>query len=232
VKVKVFISWSGEPSRSIALALHNWLETVAQHVQPWMSEEAIESGRRWNEEIARALDDTDFGIVCVTAQNQHAPWLMFEAGALARRVGVGRVVPLRIHLTNAQLKEPLASFQGVELTKEGMRRLVQDIMRLRDDPLSPAQVIELFEDAWPRFEAKVNEAIQRGPDVEGPPRSQEEILEELLEGVRRLERVQSREVSGTATAALGRVVADATGGQDAVVRFIEGSPPPIMRQRS
>jgi hypothetical protein len=83
---KVFISWSGEPSRSIARALHDWLPTVAQHVRPWMSDQEIGTGRRWNEEIAKALDDTDFGIVCVTAQNQHAPWLMFEAGGLAKRL--------------------------------------------------------------------------------------------------------------------------------------------------
>jgi TIR domain-containing protein len=103
-----------------------------------MSDQEIETGRRWNEEIAKALDDTDFGLVCVTA-DQHAPWLMFEAGGLAKRLGVGRVVPLRIGLKSAQLKEPLARFQGVDLDKEGVRKLIQDIMVLRqDNPLAQA----------------------------------------------------------------------------------------------
>jgi hypothetical protein len=190
--VRVFISWSGEPSRSIARVLRGWLQAVAQHVEPWMSDQEIETGRRWNEEIAKALDDTDFGIVCVTAENQHAPWLMFEAGGLAKRLGVGRVVPLRIGLKSAQLKEPLASFQGVDLNKEGVRRLVQDVMALRDNPLSQAQVDEIFEDAWPRLEAKVDEAMQQSPDVERPSRSPDDMLEEVLEGVRRIEREQSR----------------------------------------
>ncbi len=67
---QVFISWSGEPSRSIARALGNWLRGVAQHVRTWVSDEVIETGRRWSEEIVKALDETDFGIVCVTAENQ------------------------------------------------------------------------------------------------------------------------------------------------------------------
>jgi hypothetical protein len=51
-----------------------------------MSAEEIRSGDRWNSEIASALDDTNFGIVRVTRANQHSPWLIFEAGALAKSV--------------------------------------------------------------------------------------------------------------------------------------------------
>jgi hypothetical protein len=39
--MRVFISWSGEPSRSIARALDGWLESVVQHVDAWMSDEEI-----------------------------------------------------------------------------------------------------------------------------------------------------------------------------------------------
>lgn len=91
---------------SVASALYDWLPTVAQHVEPWMSEEAIESGARWNEEVSNALDQTSFEIICVTSANQHQPWLIFEAGALAKRVGenTARVVPLCIDLKSTEMQ--------------------------------------------------------------------------------------------------------------------------------
>jgi hypothetical protein len=64
--VRVFISWSGEPSRSIARALATWLGGLVQAVEPWMSDEEIGSGKRWRDEIGVALDETDFGMVCLT----------------------------------------------------------------------------------------------------------------------------------------------------------------------
>jgi hypothetical protein len=73
--LKIFISWSGEPSRSVAITPRHWLPQIVQHVDPWMSDEEIASGTRWNDRIAAALETTNFGIVCVTAANQHQPWL-------------------------------------------------------------------------------------------------------------------------------------------------------------
>jgi hypothetical protein len=63
--MRVFISWSGEPSQSVARALHGWLPRVVQHLESWMSDEDIESGARWNDQVGKALDNIDFGIVCV-----------------------------------------------------------------------------------------------------------------------------------------------------------------------
>ena len=67
---KVFISWSGEPSRTVAFALNRWLPNVMHIVEPWMSHENIRAGTRWSEEISQALSEIHFGIICVTEINQ------------------------------------------------------------------------------------------------------------------------------------------------------------------
>jgi hypothetical protein len=125
--VRVFISWSGEPSRSIARVLATWLGGLVQAVKPWMSDEEIGSGRRWRDEIGAALDDTDFGIVCLTLTNQRAPWLMFESGALAKHLKSARLIPLCIDLEPADVTSPLADWQARKLNREDMLRVVQDI---------------------------------------------------------------------------------------------------------
>jgi TIR domain len=194
IDVKVFISWSGEPSQSIACALRGWLPLVVQHVGPWMSKEEIGSGTRWNDQLAEALDQTDFGIVCVTASNQHQPWLMFEAGALAKRLRAGRVVPLCIDIAPAEVTGPLAAFQGRRLDKEGMSRLVQDVMAAGENPLPPEHVAELFEAVWERLKSKIDEASQRSPGPQTSQRTTREMLEELVERVRRLDRSEHQPV--------------------------------------
>jgi hypothetical protein len=147
--MRVFISWSGEPSRSIAQALRDWLPMVVQHVEPWMSEADIESGRRWNEEVADELEQADYGIICLTRSNLERPWLLFEAGALAKKFDTARVVPLLINIRPTDVAMPLASFQGRPLTKEGMRRLVLELSAIRDDPMPRDQVDALFDGMCP-----------------------------------------------------------------------------------
>jgi hypothetical protein len=59
--MRVFISSSGEPSRSVAQALGDWLPMVVQRVEPWVSDEDIESGGRWNDQVAVELERADYG---------------------------------------------------------------------------------------------------------------------------------------------------------------------------
>jgi TIR domain len=153
--VRIFISWSGEPSGTVALALRRWLPRLLQFVEPWMSTEEIQSGSLWRDELAKALDDTNFGIICVTRNNQDSRWLMFEAGALAKSVTVGRVVPLCVDLRPSELQGPLSAFQARTLDRDQIYRLVRDINKGSDRGLGDRTLARLFELEWPEFEARI-----------------------------------------------------------------------------
>ena len=77
-----------------------------------MSDDEIRSGARWSDVLAKSLDETNYGIICVTRENQHAPWLVFEAGALAKRLDSGRVVPLCIDLPRVMSQDLSRSSKG------------------------------------------------------------------------------------------------------------------------
>ena len=42
--MRVFISWSGERSKRVALTLHTWLPDVIQAIEPWMSRRDLGAG--------------------------------------------------------------------------------------------------------------------------------------------------------------------------------------------
>lgn len=67
--MKVFISWSGERSQLLAQALHGWLPLVLHYVQPWLSEADVSAGDRWAQAVAKELETSNFGIICVTPEN-------------------------------------------------------------------------------------------------------------------------------------------------------------------
>ena len=187
--MKVFISWSGEPSRSVALALRDWLGTVLQQVEPWMSDVEIDSGARWDDTIARAVNETDFGIICVTRANQSAPWLLFESGALAKRLDTGaRVVPLCVDLAPGEITGPLGSFQARRLDRDGVARLVHDVNAHLKPPIPETSVRALFDAMWPSLRAAIATALEAEPASDPAPRSTEDMLTELIELTRRIER--------------------------------------------
>ena len=93
VKLRVFVSWSGRRSEAFAKALTGWLPHVLQNASPWMSVNLLK-GDRWSEVIGRKLSDHHVGMICVTPENVHASWLMFEAGALSKALDSAKVCPV------------------------------------------------------------------------------------------------------------------------------------------
>ncbi|CAA6818792.1 MAG: Unknown protein [uncultured Thiotrichaceae bacterium] len=183
--MKVFISWSGDTSKKVAEAIREWLPCVLQNVNPYFTPSDIEKGARWSSHIAQELDDSLAGIFCVTRQNLNSKWLMFEAGAISKKVGQSLVCPVLIDLDNSDISGPLTQFQTTLFNKSDFRKLVS-VLNTANKPnaLSDNTLNTVFEKFWPDIEKKVKEIIDTShPEGENSPdlRSEREILEEVLD---------------------------------------------------
>lgn len=184
-KLRVFISWSGARSKSLAQSLHGWLPLVLHFVEPWLSDADIEAGDRWADAVASELEASNFGIICVTRESVTAPWLLFEAGALAKSLA-GSVVPLLLDIDFGEVTGPLAQFQAKKVEKAGVFEVVRAINSGAPVPVSDARLTALFGALWPEFEKLVN-AIPAGQAPPTTIRPQGEILDELVGAVRALD---------------------------------------------
>ncbi len=182
--MRIFISWSGSLSRALASSLKSWVPNVFLDVSTWMSDHDIDAGARWASELAVQLEETDYGIICVTPDNTSAPWLLFEAGSLAKSVKEARVVPYLLGIRPTDITYPLAQFQSVTADREGTLKLVKSINLARDSPLSDDRVEAVFEKWWGDLDIVLR---QEEPDPStSSARSERELLEEILSHVRSL----------------------------------------------
>jgi len=155
--MRVFISWSGEPSHKLALLLHDWLPLVIQAVQPFVSSENINKGTRWPISLARELEQTGFGVLCIVPDNIDEPWLNFEAGALSKIVEDSRVVPLLFGVEpSALIGHPLGQFQAALFEKDEMLKTLQSINELLGSArLSDPHLKKAFEHSWSKLASDV-----------------------------------------------------------------------------
>jgi TIR domain len=177
--MQVFISWSGTRSRHIADAIRTWLPMVVQSVKPWMSDEDISAGARWLTEVSTTLNSTNVGIICITPENQHSPWLLFEAGALSKTLEQTCVCPLVFEMTPGQLTGPLTQFQANALDRDGIGKILATINKgLGDRRLESQQLEEILDVWWPKLAEKV--AALPAVASSTVARSTNDQMEELL----------------------------------------------------
>jgi hypothetical protein len=157
--MKVFISWSGERSKRIAEALRTFLQDVNQNIIPWLSGTDIGAGSRWRDELAKELEQTTFGVICLTPEAATSSWLLFEAGALSKSVRAGRVCPYLIGTGQNNLEGPLTQFQSKTADRNGTLELLSAINKSMDKgELPDDRLNRYFDSFWPRFENVINEA--------------------------------------------------------------------------
>lgn len=182
--MKIFISWSGDQSRSLAEALHRWLPAVIQAAKPYYSPDDVAKGTRWSAEICKELEASRIGLICLTRDNLVSPWIMFEAGALSKNLDQSMVCPILFGLQPSDIKGPLVQFQSCRFDRDDMERVVRMInAELGDQALGATVLQSVFDMWWPRLEEEVNSILEQeqAPHVS---RSDHDILEEILALVR------------------------------------------------
>jgi hypothetical protein len=180
--MKVFISWSGPQAQSMAEALQDWLKKIIQAVEPFVSTQAIQAGDRGLNVIRDWLTESSCGIVCVTRANRESMWINFEAGALSKALD-GKVMPILLDLSVADLTGPLSQFQASSGTdKKAMSKMVRSLrdhggLTFPDDPTLES----LFDAFWPDLERRFREiAGEHAARDTAPLRKDREVLDEIV----------------------------------------------------
>lgn len=191
--MKVFISWSGTLSKQVAEALRDWLPNVLQIVNPYFTPSDIEKGTRWSIDIAKELESSQVGILCITRDNIHSDWILFEAGALSKSLDKSHVCPILFGITNTDLAGPLKQFQTTGFDKNEMHKMLGVInSKLGDRKLSQKTLDTVFDKWWPDLDVKVREILSSAVEPKGPVRSDRELIEEILQISRAAQRRSSR----------------------------------------
>lgn len=183
--MKVFISWSGERSKALAVALKDWIPLILQYAKPWVSEKDISAGERWAQSVAGELESSNFGILCITPENISSEWILFEAGALSKSMLDAKVVPLLFGLELSDLSGPLSQFQALKVDQQGVMDVVKGINSVSETKASEATINQLVPALWAQLQQKVDDIPGKAPSGKHT-RPQGEILEELVSQVRGL----------------------------------------------
>ncbi|HDR2653426.1 TPA: toll/interleukin-1 receptor domain-containing protein [Enterobacter asburiae] len=186
--MKVFISWSGQRSRAVAEIFSDWLKCVIQASQPWISTRDIDRGAIWFSEINDKLKDVSVGVVFLTQENKNKPWILFETGALAKGLTTNRVCTFLIDLNPEDLQDPLAQFNHTTPNTNSVWELTRTINAcLAEKALDERILKQVFDTYWPQFSQSFDNALNDFPPNEVvPPRSEQDILNEILNNTRAL----------------------------------------------
>lgn len=172
--MKVFLSWSGDTSKALATALHDWLPMIFSDVSLWISTREIEAGERWGKQLDDQLESTNFGILCLVPTNVGSPWLIFEAGALSKSVDSSRVVPYCLGLEPKEIQGPLSRFQAVSADEAGSLKLVKSINSLVPGKRLDSVLEKIFDRLWPDLKRELEKIPTSG--FHGPLVRVERIL--------------------------------------------------------
>ena len=165
----------------MAAALRDWLPGVLQTVEPWLSSEDMPLGTRWASDIARVLQDVDVGILCLTPENLNSPWLLYEAGALSKRLEGSFLCPYALDLSPADIPLPLAQFQCARANKEDTYRLLMTLNSVGNGPHLSEQVLHrVFEANWPWLEKRIRGLAALTPAPPEKVLTADDKLDEIL----------------------------------------------------
>ena len=134
------------------------------------------------------LQDSKYGIVCLTPENVLAPWIHFEAGALSKTLD-SRVSALMINVVTSEIQGPLSRFQATKLDKDDFYKLLTSINEASDNPIGDKVLQKSFDAIWDKMYENIvriiEESVSRGENVSQNNEEKNAVLEELLQLMRK-----------------------------------------------
>ncbi|MGM9439057.1 toll/interleukin-1 receptor domain-containing protein [Streptomyces murinus] len=183
--MQIFLSWSGEASKRCAEALRDWLPFMNQAIIPFVSSQDISKGERAMKAIATQLQECSFGIVCVTRDNQSAPWINFESGAISRELGESSLIPFLLDMPIKDLTGPITQFQATDSSsEEDVWAMIKTINDNCSNKIEQDRLRKTFEKFWEDLTARLSQIRTQQPQSGTPERGTSEILNELVALVR------------------------------------------------
>lgn len=166
--MKVFLSWSGTESHEVAKVFKKWLPHIIESIKPYLSSEDIGKGKRWSADFSKELEDTTFGILCVTKKNLSAPWLNFEAGALSKTINESHVCPFLFKIKSSEISDhPILQFQHTIFEKEDIKKLMKVLNTASGkDSLSDEKLSSAFDKWYSDLEEELNKISSSSDESE------------------------------------------------------------------
>lgn len=188
-KMNVFVSWSGALSKNVAEVLKTWIPSIIQSVQIFFSPDDIEKGQNWNKRITDELNQCEFGIICLTSENKDAPWINFEAGAIAKTLD-SKVAALLVDISPSDIKGPISLYQATYFKKTDFFKLCESINNSLDDGKIKDEILKrTFEAIWPDIEGEIKKLLDStdlkvDADEDKGGNNTAELLETILQSLR------------------------------------------------
>lgn len=98
-----------------------------------------------------------------------------------------RVAPFLFGLAPTDVTGPLTQFQATRFDKDDVKKLVAGVNSALEEPLPQADLDRYFDRDWPHFEKAIR-AIPADEEPPQPDRGAEDMLTELLERTRDIQR--------------------------------------------
>lgn len=153
-----------------------------------MADRDLDRGSLWFGEINDQLKDTSVGVICLTQENKKRPWILLEAGALAKGLSTARVCTFLIDLEPKDVEDPLAQFNHALANRDSVLGLVKTLNNTLESATLDSRILEqFFNTYWPQFDEKFKEVIaateSHAPTKQRP---KDDVLGEILENTRML----------------------------------------------
>ena len=159
--LKVFISYSGDLSKSIAKEFNNWFREFI-YVDTYFLEEDIGLGQHMHEKLEEELEKTSFCIIFLTPDKINSEWMLWAAGMLSGKRSRIQTCVLTFNIPIKEVPEQLKVFINIEYSKDSIHKLLELINNEHSNKAIPKeQLNSIIENNWVSLDGKIRKLLMK-----------------------------------------------------------------------